>query len=118
MRQLVPPAARRVVVIGFGISGAAAMVIQVLWTRALAVLIGSSIYSFTLILLAFPYLGLVLGGLKGEWLEPANLMSLFRTAGPAATIGGWCGQREYGSAGRTCLPRSGRGWSRSSAVAG
>ena len=29
------------------------MTLQVLWTRALAVLIGSSIFSFTLILLAF-----------------------------------------------------------------
>ena len=29
------------------------MVDQVLWTRALAIVIGSSVYSFTLILLAF-----------------------------------------------------------------
>jgi uncharacterized protein YacL len=34
------------------------------------------------ILLAFPYLGLVIGGRKGEWLEPARLISLFRAAGP------------------------------------
>src|SRR6185295_19084696 len=34
------------------------------------------------ILLLFPYLGLVIGGRKGEWLEPARLISLFRTAGP------------------------------------
>jgi spermidine synthase len=37
----------------FGVSGAAAMVTQVLWTRALAIVLGSSVYSFTLILLAF-----------------------------------------------------------------
>ena len=37
------------------------------------------------ILLLFPYLGLVIGGRKGEWLEPARLISLFRTAGPDAT---------------------------------
>jgi len=30
------------------------MTLQVLWTRALAVIIGSSIFSFTIILLAFP----------------------------------------------------------------
>jgi uncharacterized protein YacL len=34
------------------------------------------------ILLVFPYLGLILGGRKGEWLEPARLMTLFRAAGP------------------------------------
>ena len=36
----------------------------------------------TVLLLALPYLGLVLGGLKGEWLEPARLISLFRPAEP------------------------------------
>ncbi len=33
-------------------------------------------------LLLFPYLGLMLGGSHGEWLEPARLLSLFRSAGP------------------------------------
>src|SRR6185295_1451406 len=47
------PVARRVALVGFAVSGAAAMTLQGLWTRALAVLIGSSIFSFTLILLAF-----------------------------------------------------------------
>lgn len=37
----------------------------------------------TFILLLLPYVGLVVGGRKGEWLEPARLMSLFRAAGPA-----------------------------------
>src|SRR4051812_5751261 len=37
-------AARRVALAGFAVSGAAAMTLQVLWTRALAVLIGSSIF--------------------------------------------------------------------------
>ena len=34
------------------------------------------------LLLLLPYLGLVIGGRKGEWLEPARLMSLFRASGP------------------------------------
>ena len=34
------------------------------------------------LLIALPYLGLVLGARRGEWLEPARLMSLFRAAGP------------------------------------
>ena len=50
---LVTPAARRAVLAGFAVSGATAMTLQGLWTRALAVLIGSSIFSFTIILLAF-----------------------------------------------------------------
>jgi uncharacterized protein YacL len=36
--------------------------------------------SFVLIVL--PYLGLVLGGKHGEWLEPARLITLFRAQGP------------------------------------
>jgi spermidine synthase len=44
---------RRVALAGFIVSGATAMTLQVMWTRALAVLIGSSIFSFTIILIAF-----------------------------------------------------------------
>ena len=35
------------------------------------------------ILLLFPYVGLIVGARKGEWLEPSRLMTLFRAAGPA-----------------------------------
>ena len=38
------------------------------------------LHSFTL--LVFPYLGIVMGARKGEWLQPARLVSLFRDAGP------------------------------------
>jgi uncharacterized protein YacL len=34
------------------------------------------------LLLLLPYLGLVIGGRKGEWLEPARLVTLFRASGP------------------------------------
>ncbi|MSP61100.1 MAG: hypothetical protein EXR72_12295 [Myxococcales bacterium] len=44
---------RRVALYAFAFSGAAAMVYQVLWSRALAIVIGSSVFSFALILLAF-----------------------------------------------------------------
>ena len=36
----------------------------------------------SVILIVPPYLGLVIGGKHGEWLEPARLISLFRAAGP------------------------------------
>ena len=38
------------------------------------------LHSFVLIVL--PYLGLVLGGKNGEWLEPSRLVGLFRDAAP------------------------------------
>jgi uncharacterized protein YacL len=34
------------------------------------------------LLLVLPYIGLVLGGRKGEWLEPSRLLGLFRASGP------------------------------------
>jgi uncharacterized protein YacL len=34
------------------------------------------------ILLVFPYLGIVMGARKGEWLEPQRLAGLFREVGP------------------------------------
>jgi uncharacterized protein YacL len=40
------------------------------------------VFLHSCILLVFPYLGLVMGARKGEWLEPARLVSLFRNAGP------------------------------------
>ena len=43
---------------------------------------GQVVFLHSLILLALPYLGLLMGGRRGEWLEPANLISLFRSAGP------------------------------------
>ncbi|MBI4885517.1 MAG: PIN domain nuclease [Acidobacteria bacterium] len=41
------------------------------------------VFLHSLILLALPYLGLVMGARKGEWLEPATLIGLFRNAGPS-----------------------------------
>ena len=49
---IVDARARAAAMVGFAVSGATAMTLQVMWTRALAVLIGSSIFSFTIILLA------------------------------------------------------------------
>ncbi|MGE5358444.1 MAG: PIN/TRAM domain-containing protein [Bacteroidales bacterium] len=36
----------------------------------------------SMILLVLPYVGLVIGAKRGEWLEPARLISLFRATGP------------------------------------
>ena len=40
------------------------------------------VFLHSLILLGLPYLGLAMGARRGEWLEPANLISVFRATGP------------------------------------
>jgi uncharacterized protein YacL len=40
------------------------------------------VFLHSFILLVFPYLGLVMGARKSEWLEPARIAALFRNAGP------------------------------------
>jgi uncharacterized protein YacL len=43
---------------------------------------GRVVFLHSFILLVFPYLGIVMGARKGEWLEPQRLVALFRDAGP------------------------------------
>jgi spermidine synthase len=76
----ISPTVRRVVLFAFAVSGATAMTLQVLWTRALAVIIGSSIFSFTIILLAF-LVGLgagsaVFGRLVARFRDPVRGLAL------------------------------------------
>ena len=52
--------ARRTIFFGYGLSGLAAMVLQIAWARALALLLGSSVYAFALLVSAF-VLGLSVG---------------------------------------------------------
>ena len=40
------------------------------------------VFLHSFILIVLPYLGLMLGGKHGEWLEPARLAALFRAAAP------------------------------------
>src|SRR4051812_31242394 len=40
------------------------------------------VFFHSFILLVFPYLGIVMGARKGEWLEPHRIAGLFRDAGP------------------------------------
>jgi spermidine synthase len=82
--------ARRLVLAGFALSGLSAMTLQVLWTRALAVVLGSSIFSFTLILLAF-LVGLgsgsaVFGRLADRTSRPVRALATLHL-GIAAAVG-------------------------------
>jgi uncharacterized protein YacL len=40
------------------------------------------VFLHSFVLLVFPYLGIVMGARKGEWLQPARLVGLFRDARP------------------------------------
>jgi uncharacterized protein YacL len=40
------------------------------------------VFLHSFVLLVFPYLGIVIGSRKSEWLQPARLAALFRDAGP------------------------------------
>ena len=82
--------AHRLVLTGFALSGLTAMTLQVLWTRALAVVLGSSIFSFTLILLAF-LVGLgggsaVFGRVADRTAQPVRALALLHL-GIAGAVG-------------------------------
>jgi spermidine synthase len=87
------PAPRRVrfVLLAFGLSGFGALVLEVAWTRVLALVMGSSVYAFSLMLLAF-LIGLATGGAFFSWIlrrhtrvDPTVLLSLLlATAGVLA----------------------------------
>jgi spermidine synthase len=68
------------VIVALGISGAVSMVYEVAWTRALALVIGSSTYAFTAMLVAF-LVGIAGGSALYGWLLGA------RRAGPATFAG-------------------------------
>ena len=91
----------------FGLSGFGAMVLEVAWTRALSLVLGSSVYAFSLMLVAF-LIGLAAGGAyfarrlrRRPDLHPGTLLAglLIATGGLAyATVflfrhlPGWFGQ--------------------------
>ena len=62
--------------IGFGISGFAALVYEVAWTRILAMIIGSSVYAFSIMLATF-LIGLALGSFLFSMVAKRRTISLF-----------------------------------------
>ena len=75
-------------------SGAATFGVEVLWTRSYALVIGSSVYAFNLMLLAV-LLGIALGSavyavFRGRFGEPARSVgALYVLAGLAVVAGAW-----------------------------
>ncbi|GMU83270.1 MAG: hypothetical protein AMXMBFR47_31400 [Planctomycetota bacterium] len=81
---------RRVVLVTFALSGFAAMVYQIAWTRALILSIGSSTYSFTCILATFIF-GLALGSLivarwVDRWRDPVYVVGVLQLAVGGAAV--------------------------------
>ncbi len=86
------PKTARIALAAFAVSGAAAMILEVLWSRAVGVVIGASTYAFTLILCTF------LVGLSGgaAWMtrridtvaEPVRLLARAQVAVGLFAIGG------------------------------
>lgn len=72
--------ARRMALVAFAFSGGAAMIYQVIWSRALAMSIGSSVYSFSLVLTTF-LIGLaggaaVIGRLSQRSANPVGWLAI------------------------------------------
>ncbi|HEY3375279.1 MAG TPA: fused MFS/spermidine synthase [Candidatus Aquicultor sp.] len=70
--------ARRIAVFAFAFSGMAALIYEVVWTRELSLVFGSTVYAVSMMLTAFMS-GLSLGGfLGGKWADKSkNLFALF-----------------------------------------
>jgi spermidine synthase len=74
----ISPVALKLAVLTFGVTGFAAMVTQIAWTRAISLAIGSSTYAFSLIVSVF-ILGLSFGGMWGARVAA-------RVADPVVTL--------------------------------
>jgi spermidine synthase len=79
----------RLALVAFGLSGAVAMTLEVLWSRALALVIGSSVYSFTLVLVVF-LIGLSTGAAwigrrASRALNPLGVLGIVLLAAGGAT---------------------------------
>lgn len=72
--------------IGYGLSGFAAMVYEVAWSRLLSLVVGSTVYAFSLMLIAF-ILGLALGGMVYRWLLDRRKDPVFALAAVEVGIG-------------------------------
>lgn len=64
-----------VVAVATGLAGFAALTYEVAWTRVLGLMLGASVYAFSLMLLAF-LIGIALGGWAGGWLSDRALLRL------------------------------------------
>jgi spermidine synthase len=81
------PAERSAALVVFAVSGFCAMACEVIWTRLLALIVGPTTYSFTIVLVTF-ITGLALGSLLFGWLADRvrNCLGLLLTTQAAAAL--------------------------------
>jgi spermidine synthase len=77
---------RWAILVAYGCSGLAALGYEVVWTRLLVLLFGSSVYAFAVMLAGF-LLGLGLGGIAGGWLTARARSPAFQAAALQVIIG-------------------------------
>lgn len=68
---------RKILLLSFGISGAAALIYEVVWTRELSLILGSTVYAVSTMLTAFMSglaLGSYLGGMAGDKYKNTTLL--------------------------------------------
>jgi spermidine synthase len=75
-----PPPTRWPVYVTIGLSGAGALGAEVVWTRLMGMLLGATVYVFSIILAVF-LIGLAIGSTVGSWLV--------RSVRPRVALG-WC----------------------------
>src|SRR4029077_5801838 len=82
------PSGRGVLIAGIALSGFAAMVDEVTWSRVLALVFGSSVYSFGMMLLLF-LLGLSIGSALFPRLpgRPATIFAIAQACNTGAAVG-------------------------------
>jgi len=73
------PLALRLAFLGTAVAGACALALEVLWTRGIAIAVGGTVYSFTVMLAAF-----LIGIWLGSWLHAALPL---RSVGEATQMG-------------------------------
>jgi spermidine synthase len=78
--ELVADGGRGSIYVTIGLSGASALGAEVVWTRLMGMLLGSTVYVFSVILAVF-LIGLAIGSTAGAWIS--------RTVRPRLALG-WC----------------------------
>ncbi len=86
VRGDVPDLPARLVLVGIGISGFCALGYEVLWTRVLSLIVGTSVYGFAVMLVAFLG-GIALGGQAPSFAPRARGRTDVRSSGPVRWFG-------------------------------
>jgi len=82
--ETTPPPSRWTIYVTIGLSGACALGAEVVWTRLMGMMLGATVYVFSIILAVF-LVGLAVGSSAGSWI----LRSVDNVRTPRVALG-WC----------------------------